>query len=291
MGHRIFISYRRSSDSHFAGRLFDALASRFGDNSIFMDVDSIDIGFDFIAAMRDAVVSCDAVLVVIGKGWARVKDGSKQYRLHDPDDPVAFEVSTAIRLGKTIIPILVEQASMPTAISLPEPLRPLLRYNGQHIRHASFRTDVASLVAAIERLEPVRTSGGTVETVDDVTSTSTPAEEIPEEPYNPDAEKLHYHLQLRKALEALKSRSREARHEVYDQARRALVDFIESQTPPLPAEDSARRRLLLEDCIMEQEARFEDVQMAAPDLVPLDQMFAAELLENVRRRARQTLTK
>ena len=84
MGPRIFISYRRSADAHFAGRLFDALSFQYGSDKVFMDVDSIEVGLDFVAAMHEAVLACDVLLGVIGKGWARVKDGAGGYRLKEP---------------------------------------------------------------------------------------------------------------------------------------------------------------------------------------------------------------
>jgi hypothetical protein len=34
----IFISYRRQETSHLAGRLYDRLANRFGDDQVFMDL-------------------------------------------------------------------------------------------------------------------------------------------------------------------------------------------------------------------------------------------------------------
>jgi hypothetical protein len=43
----VFISYRRQEASGMAGRLYDRLADRFGDDQVFMDVDTIALGVDF----------------------------------------------------------------------------------------------------------------------------------------------------------------------------------------------------------------------------------------------------
>ncbi len=43
----IFISYRRQEADYVAGRLFDRLADRFGEDRVFMDVDAIEPGVDF----------------------------------------------------------------------------------------------------------------------------------------------------------------------------------------------------------------------------------------------------
>jgi hypothetical protein len=43
----IFISYRRQETAASAGRLYDHLSERFGEDLVFMDIDSIAIGTDF----------------------------------------------------------------------------------------------------------------------------------------------------------------------------------------------------------------------------------------------------
>ena len=45
----IFISYRRDDSAYAAGRLYDRLSARFGEENIFMDVEGLDPGEDFFA--------------------------------------------------------------------------------------------------------------------------------------------------------------------------------------------------------------------------------------------------
>ena len=45
---RIFISYRRGETAYPAGWLFDRLVQHFGAVQIFKDVDSIELGDDFV---------------------------------------------------------------------------------------------------------------------------------------------------------------------------------------------------------------------------------------------------
>jgi hypothetical protein len=54
MNGQIFISYRREDASWPAGRMYDRLQSRFPHNEIFMDVDSIKPGIDFVKTHRRA---------------------------------------------------------------------------------------------------------------------------------------------------------------------------------------------------------------------------------------------
>ena len=68
---QIFISYRRDDTADAAGRLYDALAAEFGDR-IFMDIDTIEPGVDFVDVVHRAVGSCDVLLALIGDRWATV---------------------------------------------------------------------------------------------------------------------------------------------------------------------------------------------------------------------------
>ena len=44
---KIFLSYRRQDSVGVAGRIYDRLRAHFGDDAIFMDIDSIPFGVDF----------------------------------------------------------------------------------------------------------------------------------------------------------------------------------------------------------------------------------------------------
>ncbi|MGH3931178.1 MAG: toll/interleukin-1 receptor domain-containing protein, partial [Pseudonocardiaceae bacterium] len=58
----IFVSYRREETEHVAGRIADRLIARFGESKVFMDVDSIPPGVDFIEAIQRAIRGCDVLL-------------------------------------------------------------------------------------------------------------------------------------------------------------------------------------------------------------------------------------
>ena len=59
---RIFISYRRDETAYPAGWLFDRLVEHFGQGQVFKDVDSIQLGDDFVDVISAAVASCDVLL-------------------------------------------------------------------------------------------------------------------------------------------------------------------------------------------------------------------------------------
>ena len=124
---RIFISYRRNDSAYPAGWLFDRLAERFGKEQIFKDVDSIELGEDFVEEIGEAVGQADVLLALIGERWLNAPDEHGGRRLDDPEDFVRIEIEAALARKLRVIPILVEGAGMPREEQLPESLRPLAR--------------------------------------------------------------------------------------------------------------------------------------------------------------------
>lgn len=51
----IFISYRREDSAGWTGRLAERLKQKFGSESMFMDIDTIQPGTDFAEALRKKV--------------------------------------------------------------------------------------------------------------------------------------------------------------------------------------------------------------------------------------------
>jgi hypothetical protein len=145
----IFISYRRDETAGYAGRLFDHLAERVGEDRVFMDIDSIALGADFAREVRDAVSGCAAILVLIGRNWLAVTDRTGRRRIDDPDDWVRIEIETALQRDIPVVPILVEGAAMPEADDLPPSLQPLTRRQGLVLSHTGFRSEVSRLIASI----------------------------------------------------------------------------------------------------------------------------------------------
>jgi hypothetical protein len=134
----IFISYRRDDTISATGRLADALASRFGSEEIFRDVQAIEAGADFRAALRDALRSAQVVLVVIGRFW-------------NPSEYVRMEIEEAIAQDIPLLPVLVEGARMPAAGDLPEPIRALAYRQAHEISETRWSYDTDRLVDLIAR--------------------------------------------------------------------------------------------------------------------------------------------
>jgi len=148
---KLFISYRRADSQTFTERIHDRLATAFGEDSVFQDVDSIRMGADFRVALRQAVESCDIVLVMIGSQWATLTDEQGRKRLMNPADFVRIEVESALDSQKIVIPVVVEGATMPTTEDLPSSMHELLFRNAAKIRHnPDFNRDMQRLIEQIQ---------------------------------------------------------------------------------------------------------------------------------------------
>jgi TIR domain len=149
---RIFISYRRDDASAYAGRLYDRLSARFGDSQVFMDVDAIEPGIDFVQLIEESVDAADVLIAVIGRSWATAVDDEGHRRLDEPDDFVRLEVAAALRRKIRVIPVLVGGAAMPAADELPPDLAGLARRNGLAITDLDWRSGTDRLVETVERV-------------------------------------------------------------------------------------------------------------------------------------------
>lgn len=146
---RIFISYRRRDTGGTAGRLYDRLARRFGEEQVFIDVGSIRAGADFRKTIDGAMSSCDVLLALIGTQWVTITDEAGRRRLDHPDDLIVFEIAAAIQRDISIIPVLVDEASMPRRSELPASIVPIVGRNAVALDQRTFNPDVDQLIEDI----------------------------------------------------------------------------------------------------------------------------------------------
>jgi hypothetical protein len=149
MAAKIFISYRRDDSAGYAGRVHDQLVEKLGSN-VFMDVDGIPLGSNFVKALNDEVAKCSALLAVIGPDWLDARDQKGQRRLDNPHDFVRVEIGAALNRQIPVIPILLEGTTVPSADQLPLDLQELSLRNGIHVHHESFRNDMDRLVRGLK---------------------------------------------------------------------------------------------------------------------------------------------
>jgi hypothetical protein len=159
MAGKIFINYRRDDSISTAGRLHDRLAQTFGRKNLFMDVDHVPAGVDFVDYLHSQVAACDVFLTVIGPNWIDAKDDDGRRRFDNPDDFVTIEIATALARKIRVIPVLVDGARTPKPDKLPDSIKSLVRRNAVEVRNTHFGRDAEALVdkvrEALQHAQPV----------------------------------------------------------------------------------------------------------------------------------------
>jgi formylglycine-generating enzyme required for sulfatase activity len=146
---KIFLSYRRQDSAGIAGRIYDRLRAHFGNDAVFMDIDSIPFGVDFREHIDAAVGQCDVFLAVIGMKWTGETD--RHRRLDEPRDFVRIELESALKRKLPVIPILIDHARMPGEVELPPSLLGLAFRNAIEVDQGrDFHPHLDRLIRGIE---------------------------------------------------------------------------------------------------------------------------------------------
>ena len=148
---KIFVNYRRGDDPGSAQALFFTLEQAFGVENVFMDVESMPAGENFVEVLTRQVSGCDVFLAVMGKGWLEARDHAGRRRIDNSKDFVRIEIEAALDLKKHIIPVLIGDAPVPRAEDLPESLQPLTVRHAVRIVHGRFKADCEGLIKSIRQ--------------------------------------------------------------------------------------------------------------------------------------------
>lgn len=144
----IYISYRGADTARVAARLQEALASAFPENEFITGVDVIRTGgSDPGSVYEEFVRQYAVVLVVIGTSWATGMSASGGRCF----DHVRLEIRAALDAGVPVVPVLVDDAPMPSEQDLPSDLAALARLSPLEISGADFDSAVDRLCAVLQR--------------------------------------------------------------------------------------------------------------------------------------------
>jgi hypothetical protein len=110
------------------------------------------------------------LLAVIGPRWLADigPDGCRS--IDDANDWIRRELVEAFTAGVTVIPVLIDEAELPTADQLPADISALARRQYRRLRHREASTDIARIVDDVVAADPdlaatERWSGGAVSQV------------------------------------------------------------------------------------------------------------------------------
>jgi hypothetical protein len=96
------------------------------------------------------------LVALISLDWLDVRDAQGRRRLDNPGDFVRQEIALALDSGKTVIPVLFDDAPMPAADRLPDPLKPLARCDSLTLRGKTYEYErqLEELVRLLQRHAP-----------------------------------------------------------------------------------------------------------------------------------------
>ena len=148
----IFISYRRREALKEARAVFEKLSREFGAGQVFIDLEGLDYGVDFVESLDRQLQHCEVMLALIGPGWLDSPDGHGGRRLDDANDPVRFELRTALQRNIRVVPVLFDGAPMPRTADLPADLEALARRNKIDLDFTRFDADIGRLVSSLRKI-------------------------------------------------------------------------------------------------------------------------------------------
>src|SRR5262249_23965317 len=144
---KVFVSYRREDSKWPARQIYEAFLRHLPPKQVFIDIESIPPGADFVEILEQQDEACEMVLALIGPGWiGNVEPKTGLRRLDNPDDFVRIEICAALSRAIPVVPVLLEGAPMPEVNQLPEDMRRLVRRQAAFVAYLTFDTDVDRLI-------------------------------------------------------------------------------------------------------------------------------------------------
>jgi TIR domain len=150
MTERIFINYRQHDSPMAAGRIYDRLKNDLGTEHVFIDAD-IPKGNDWEKDLNAHLDQACVFLAVIGPNWLDIRDEHGRRRLDIANDWVRVEIATALSRNIKVIPIIINDASIPNADDLPDDLKPLVKFQTIRLRNREFDQDFEALTHSLRQ--------------------------------------------------------------------------------------------------------------------------------------------
>jgi hypothetical protein len=120
---------------------------------VFIDIDSIEPGVDFEQVIRENLRKCDTLVALVGPGWVEANDPETGLRrLDNPKDFVRLEIGGALKHNIPVVPVLLDEVSMPKPDQLPDELKGFHRLNAEFVSFRTFDADVERLIEKLKKL-------------------------------------------------------------------------------------------------------------------------------------------
>jgi hypothetical protein len=135
--------------------VYDRLANSFGSENVFLDVQDVQPGMNWLEEIKSHRASSDVLLSLIGPHWVSIMRAREHAAVAGPaEDYVRFEIEYVLRPTSRIwvIPVLVGEMMPLSTGHLPRPLQALAKIQAAQVRQERFADDIADLISRIEAI-------------------------------------------------------------------------------------------------------------------------------------------
>src|ERR1700738_1958706 len=103
----IFVAYRRADTAEISRMVFQSLIRLLPPDKVFIDIDQIPLGVDFVRFLEERIREARLVIAIIGDNWLGVDRKSGKRRIDDPLDFLRLELEIALKHSLAILTVLV----------------------------------------------------------------------------------------------------------------------------------------------------------------------------------------
>ncbi|MFD5734821.1 toll/interleukin-1 receptor domain-containing protein [Streptomyces sioyaensis] len=151
----VFINYRTGDGTEAAVLLDEQLKGVFGPENVFRDRRGTAPGEHFPPHLWRTLESCPVLLVLIGRNWLSLCDDTGRRRIDVPGDYVHDEICAALTWRRTVIPVLIDGAALPTKKELPGDIAELTERQFMHLRVPYAHLDLPVITDELRKHVPV----------------------------------------------------------------------------------------------------------------------------------------
>ncbi len=115
---KLYMSYASSQPDAIVERMIAQLQWRYGRDSVYYNLHGQSLPH-YQALVQQSIAESNCVLIIIDPTWLTLQTFNNGTDLYNPDTPIHIEVASALKAKKLIVPILINDAHMPSAKELP----------------------------------------------------------------------------------------------------------------------------------------------------------------------------
>jgi len=147
----IFISYKRDDTSRQAERIYRDLGAHYSSEAVFYDLATVRPGADFVGQADSAIRNSNALLLLIGPKYFDDSPPQRRRRKREGPQYAYDEIRAAIDRDIPVVPILVDDAELPSADDWPIDLRVICQRSAVRLDEASWDRGITQLASALDR--------------------------------------------------------------------------------------------------------------------------------------------